>query len=97
MTADAFRRLALVAGCSGYVVALAVVWQKMGWPAAVCAFAGGALLALVVTVEVSPTPADAIDVDGRRFDPDQVRALLHRRRRDTSTFETIDDDTEATQ
>lgn len=96
MTADAFRRLALVAACSAYVVCLCVVWRLLGWPAAVAALAGGVLLALAVTVEVAPKAAETLEVDGRTVDADQVRRLLHRRRRDTSSFEHLDDPEPAT-
>lgn len=91
MSAQAFPRLALVAACSAYVVGLVVVWRQLGWLAAVVAFVGGGLLALVVTIEPTTTadPESVLDVDGRHVTAADVRSLLHRRRRDPITFEDL--------
>ncbi|RDI73296.1 hypothetical protein Gocc_2896 [Gaiella occulta] len=60
MTPNAFPRLALVAACTCYVVAIAAVWIYLGWAAGLAAATAGPLLAAVLTVEAAEktTPAD---------------------------------------
>ncbi len=55
MTADVFRRLALLAGATAYVVALCLVGLYVAWAIAVVAAVGGPVVALLLTVEASPT------------------------------------------
>jgi len=58
VTRDVFRRLALVAGCSAWAVAVALVWRYVGWPAAVSAIVVGPLGALLLSLELSQPPQD---------------------------------------
>jgi hypothetical protein len=58
LTVDAFRRLALVAACSAYVLGLVLAARWLGWPAALVVLAGGVLVAFAVTVEAGPSPKD---------------------------------------
>lgn len=73
---SAFLRLALVAGGCALVVAVAVVWQVLGWPAAVAAATVGPLVALLVTVET--TQGTAKDLNGHVAEA--VRSTRQQRR-----------------
>lgn len=53
MTADVFRRLALVAGCSAWAVAIALVWIHLGWVAGVAALVAGPVGAFALSLEPS--------------------------------------------
>lgn len=54
MTRDPFLRLALIVAVSLYLVAIAEVDRRLGWPVALCALAGGAAGAALLTLEVEP-------------------------------------------
>lgn len=54
MTSDVFRRLALVAGCSGWATAVALVWVHVGWAAGVAAAVVGPAGAFVLSLEPAP-------------------------------------------
>lgn len=54
VTRDAFRRLALLAACSGYVVALGLVWIHVHPVVAALGFLGGVVLAIATTLEATP-------------------------------------------
>lgn len=60
LTADVFRRLALVAGCSGWATAVALVWVHVGWAAGLAAAvlgpAGAFALSLERGEEMEPGP-----------------------------------------
>ena len=57
MTPDAWPRLGLVVACTAYAVGLVVVWQQLGWVAAVAGLVGGGVLALTLSIETSqPAP-----------------------------------------
>lgn len=58
MTRDAFPRLLYVSGWTGYVVALGVVAELLGWPLAAAAAVGGPLLALAYSHEPEPPASD---------------------------------------
>ncbi len=59
MTPDAWPRLGLVAACTAYVIGLVVVWQQLGWPAAVAGAIGGGALAVALSAERGPAPPTA--------------------------------------
>ena len=60
MTADVWPRLAYLAACCALTAAFAAVWALMGFWPLVCVVAGGALLAVVLSVETDhPKPAAA--------------------------------------
>lgn len=56
MTADVFRRLALVAGCSAWATAVALVWVHVGWAAGLAAAVLGPAGAFVLSLEPAPEP-----------------------------------------
>lgn len=74
MTADVFRRLALVAGCSAWAVAIALVWIHVHWVAALAALVAGPAGAFALTLEsaADPKPTSAVAVE------EPPRGLGHR-------------------
>ncbi len=76
MTPDAWPRLGLVTACSAYVVGLVVVWQQLGWPAAVAGLVGGGVLALALSIETTrpaPVPAEPAALSTNALDDELAR------------------------
>lgn len=71
MTRDVFRRLALVAGCTAWSVAIALVWVHVGWAAGVFALIAGPAGAYLLSLEAAP-PATSVEK------PEDPRGLSHR-------------------
>lgn len=57
MNRDPFLRLALIVSVSAYAVAIAAIWERFSWSAAVAGLAGGVLGAAALTVSLEPSPA----------------------------------------
>lgn len=56
MTADVFRRLALIFGCSAWAVGVALVWIHVDWFAAVAALIAGPAGAILLSLEPAAEP-----------------------------------------
>jgi hypothetical protein len=54
VTGDVFRRLALIACCSGWAVGVSCVWVYLGWPAGLFALVAGPGGAFVLSLESAP-------------------------------------------
>lgn len=74
MTPDAFRRLALLACCSGYALAVVLVGVLVGVWAVPVVVVGGLLLAVFVSVEAAPEETGQ-KINGD-VNPDRPRGFL---------------------
>lgn len=65
MNRDPFLRLALIASVSAYAIAIAVIWEALGWHVGLVGLAVGTPGAAVLTLEIRDEPRER--ANPRRF------------------------------
>lgn len=69
MNRDPFLRLALIASVSAYAIAIAVIWEALGWRIGLVGLAAGTPGAAVLTLELRDEPREGVNYGRFRRGP----------------------------